>query len=90
MIHYFLEFEESIGKVWDRFLHKKVTKSHTQQSITLADISSSLTLFYHLLGGEKGKSLQATDKRHQIRKTRRPCQSARHPIHHHPHRRQRP
>lgn len=63
MIHYFLEFEESIGKVWDRFLHKKVTKSHTQQSVTLADISSSLILFYHLLGGEKGKSIQATDKR---------------------------
>ncbi len=63
MIHYFLEFEESIGKVWDRFLHKKVTKLHTQQSIALADISSSLTLFYHLLGGEQGKSIQATDKR---------------------------
>ena len=63
MIHYFLEFEESIGKVWDRFLHKKVTKSHTQHSVALVDISSSLILFYHLLGGEKGKSLQATDKR---------------------------
>jgi len=63
MIHYFLEFEESIGKVWDKFLHKKVTKSHTQQSVALVDISSSLSIFYHLLGGEKGKSLQATDKR---------------------------
>ena len=63
MIHYFLEFEESIGKVWDKFLHTKVTKSYTQQSVALIDISSSLTLFYHLLGGEKGKSLQATDKR---------------------------
>ncbi len=63
MIHYFLEFEESIGKVWDKFLHKKVTKFHTQQSVTLADIATALTLFYHLLGGEKGKTIQATDKR---------------------------
>ena len=63
MIHYFLELEESIGKVWDRFLHKKVTKLHTNHSVALSDISTALTLFYHLLGGKIGKSIQATDKR---------------------------
>ena len=63
MIHYFLELEESIGKVWDRFLYKKVTKLHTNHSVSLSDISTTLTLFYHLLGGKKGKSIQATDKR---------------------------
>ncbi len=63
MIHYFLELEESIGKVWDRFLYKKVTKLHTNHSVLLSDISTTLTLFYHLLGGKKGKSIQATDKR---------------------------
>lgn len=64
MLNYFLEFEESIGKVWDKFLNKKVNKFHEQQRVYFTDISKSLNLFYHLLGGKKGKDLQVTDKRH--------------------------
>ena len=63
MLNYFLEFEESVGKVWDKFLTKKVNKFHEQQRVYFTDISKSLNLFYHLLGGEKGKDLQVTDKR---------------------------
>ncbi len=64
MIHYWLEFEESIGKAWDKYLNKKVYKSHEEQRIYFSDISKSLHIFHHLLGGEKGKDLQVTDKRH--------------------------
>ena len=63
MLNYFLEFEESVGKVWDKFLTKKVNKFHEQQRVYFTDISKSLNLFYHLLGGNKGKDLQVTDKR---------------------------
>ncbi len=64
MIHYFLEFEESIGKVWDKYLNQKVHKFHEDQRVYLSDLSRSLTLFYHLLGGDKGKDIQVTDKRY--------------------------
>ncbi|MFT7003789.1 MAG: nitric oxide reductase NorD protein [Sulfurimonas sp.] len=69
MLNYFLEFEESIGKVWDKFLNKKVNKFHESERVYFTDISKSLILFYHLLGGEKGKNLQITDKR-QIKTSR--------------------
>ncbi len=62
MLHYFLEFEESIGKVWDKFLNKKVNKFHEEKRVYLADISKSLTIFHHLVGGEKAKEIQTTDK----------------------------
>jgi len=64
MLNYFLEFEESIGKVWDKYLTKKVNKFHENERVYFTDISKLLNLFYHLLGGEKGKDLQVTDKRH--------------------------
>ena len=64
MLNFFLEFEESVGKVWDKFLNKKVNKFHENERVYFTDISKSLTLFYHLLGGEKGKDLQITDKRY--------------------------
>ena len=64
MLHYFLEFEESVGKVWDKFLNKKVNKFHENERVYFTDISKSLHLFYHLLGGKKGKDLQVTDKRY--------------------------
>lgn len=64
MIHYWLEFEESIGKAWDKYLNKKVYKFHENQRIYFSDISKPLNIFHHLLGGEKGKDLQVTDKRH--------------------------
>jgi nitric oxide reductase NorD protein len=63
MLHYWLEFEESIGKSWDRYLNKKVYKFHEAQRVYLSDISKSLNLFHHLLGGDHGKNLQVTDKR---------------------------
>jgi len=63
MLHYWLEFEESIGKSWDRYLNKKVYKFHEAQRVYLSDISKSLNLFHHLLGGDHGKDLQVTDKR---------------------------
>jgi len=69
MLNFFLEFEESIGKVWDKFLNKKVNKFHESERVYFTDISKSLILFYHLLGGEKGKDLQVTDKRY-IERTR--------------------
>ncbi len=64
MLNYWLEFEESIGRVWDTFLNKKVNKFHEEERVYFADISKSLTLFHHLLGGEKGKELHVTDKRY--------------------------
>ncbi len=64
MLHYLLEFEESIGKVWDKYLNKKVNKFHEEERVHFADISKSLTIFHHLLGGEKGKELHVTDKRY--------------------------
>ncbi|RLA72339.1 MAG: VWA domain-containing protein [Epsilonproteobacteria bacterium] len=63
MINYWLEFEESIGKVWDKFLNRKVNKFHENQRIHFKDISNHLNIFYHLLGGQKGKELTITDKR---------------------------
>ncbi len=64
MLNFFLEFEESIGKVWDKFLNKKVNKFHESERVYFTDISKSLLVFHHLLGGEKGKDLQITDKRY--------------------------
>ena len=64
MIHYWLELEESIGKNWDKYLNKKVHKFHEDERVYFADISKSLKIFHHLLGGEKGKDLQVTDKRY--------------------------
>ncbi len=69
MLNYYLEFEESVGKAWDKFLNKKVNKFHESERVYFTDISKSLILFYHLLGGEKGKDLQVTDKR-QIKTSR--------------------
>ncbi|SFV70431.1 Nitric oxide reductase activation protein NorD [hydrothermal vent metagenome] len=64
MLKYFLEFEESIGRNWDKYLHKKVHKVYESERIYFADISKSLRLFYHLLGGDKAKELHVTDKRY--------------------------
>ncbi|MCD6432400.1 MAG: VWA domain-containing protein [Sulfurimonas sp.] len=63
MLKYWLEFEESIGKNWDKYLSRKVNKFHESERVYFTDISKSLTIFHHLLGGEKGKELTITDKR---------------------------
>ena len=64
MLHYWLEFEESVGKVWDKYLNKKVNKFHEEERVYFNDISKSLTIFHHLLGGEQGIELHITDKRY--------------------------
>jgi nitric oxide reductase NorD protein len=64
MINYWLEFEESVGRAWDKYLNKKVHKFHEEERVYFADISKSLTLFYLLLGGEQAKELRITDKRY--------------------------
>ncbi|WP_373028486.1 nitric oxide reductase activation protein NorD [Sulfurovum sp.] len=58
-----LEFEESIGKVWDNFLTKKTDTAYEDKRVFFEEKSKSLKIFYHLLGGEKGKELHITDKR---------------------------
>lgn len=57
-----LEYEESIGKVWNTFLNKKTSKAYESERVFFEDKARSLKVFYHLLGGEKGKELQVTDK----------------------------
>ena len=64
MLNYWLEFEESIGKKWDKYLNKKVHKPHEEARVFFVEITKPLHIFYRLLGGEKGKDLQITDKRH--------------------------
>ena len=63
MLHYWLEFEESMGKVWDRYLNRKVHKFHEDARVHFEDISNTLSIFHRLLGGEKAKELRVTDKR---------------------------
>ena len=63
MLNYWLEFEESIGRKWDKYLNKKVHKPHEEARVSFTDITKPLHIFYRLLGGEKGKDLQITDKR---------------------------
>lgn len=58
-----LEWEEDIGKAWDRFLSKKSTISNKKAEVKFSSLSKSLKIFYHLLGGDKGKELKITDKR---------------------------
>jgi len=64
MIQYWLEFEESIGRNWDKFLNKKVNKFYEKQRVHFKDISNSLLIFHHLLGGDKAKELKITDKKY--------------------------
>ena len=59
----YLEFEETFGKVYSRFLSKKVDYTFLEASVNFEDISKSLKIFYHLLGGKKAKELKITDKR---------------------------
>ena len=63
MLHYWLEFEESMGKVWDRYLNKQVHKFDEDARVDLEEISNTLAIFHRLLGGEKAKELRVTDKR---------------------------
>ncbi|NQY20403.1 MAG: VWA domain-containing protein [Campylobacteraceae bacterium] len=60
--------EEVIGKVWDKFIIKKVNKSYEKQKVLLKDKKKSLKIFYHLLGGDKSKEILITDKRNMLKK----------------------
>ena len=64
-----LEWEEDIGKAWDKYLSKKTIISNKDAEVSFVDHSKSLKIFYHLLGGDKGKELKITDKR-SIKKSR--------------------
>lgn len=55
--------DEKIGKLWDHYVTKKASRLFKEEEIVFTDIAKSLKLFYHLLGGEKGKELHITDKR---------------------------
>jgi len=55
--------EEHIGKVWDRFLKKRVNKAYQDKQVLFTEQRKALNVFYRLLGGDKGKELQITDKR---------------------------
>lgn len=62
-----LEWEEDVGKAWDRFLSKKTSFSNKEAQVDFTSLSKHLKIFYHLLGGDKGKELKITDKRDVIR-----------------------
>jgi len=64
ILHYWLEFEESMGKSWDKYLNKKVHKFHEDARVNFEDVSKNLHIFHRLMGGEKAKELQITDKRY--------------------------
>ncbi|MEA2100236.1 MAG: VWA domain-containing protein [Campylobacterota bacterium] len=58
-----LEFEENAGKGWEKFISKKVDTSYEDSKTLFTPLSKKLKIFYHLLGGEKGKEIHITDKR---------------------------
>ncbi len=55
--------EEFIGKVWAKFVTKKTSKVYESERVYFTDIRKSLKIFHRLMGGEKAKDLQVTDKR---------------------------
>ncbi|MFZ2890512.1 MAG: VWA domain-containing protein, partial [Sulfuricurvum sp.] len=55
--------DEKVGKFWDHYVTKKASRLFKDEEVIFADIAKGLKLFYHLLGGEKGKELHITDKR---------------------------
>ena len=58
-----LEWEENIGKAWDKYLSKKTITTNKDILVNFSSLSKQLKIFYHLLGGDKGKELKITDKR---------------------------
>jgi len=55
--------DEKVGKFWDHYVTKKASRLFKGEEVTFAEIAKGLKLFYHLLGGAKGKELHITDKR---------------------------
>lgn len=60
--------EEHIGKVWHTYINKKATNSHVSHRVFFEKKKKALTVFYHLLGGDKAKELKITDKRPLLKK----------------------
>ncbi|MFH0708989.1 MAG: VWA domain-containing protein [Pseudomonadota bacterium] len=55
--------DEKVGKFWDHYVTKKASRLFKEEEVVFTDIAKGLKIFYHLLGGEKGKELHVTDKR---------------------------
>lgn len=55
--------DEKVGKFWDHYVTKKASRLFKEEEVVFTDIAKGLKIFYHLLGGEKGKELHITDKR---------------------------
>jgi nitric oxide reductase NorD protein len=55
--------DEKVGKLWDKFVTKRTSRVYEDKQVCFNDISRSLKIFYHLLGGDKAKELRITDKR---------------------------
>jgi nitric oxide reductase NorD protein len=55
--------DEKVGKFWDHYVTKKASRLFKEEEVIFTDIAKGLKIFYHLLGGEKGKELHITDKR---------------------------
>ncbi|OHD89036.1 VWA domain-containing protein, partial [Sulfuricurvum sp. RIFCSPLOWO2_12_FULL_43_24] len=55
--------DEKVGKFWDHYVTQKASRFFKEEAVVFSDIAKGLKLFYHLLGGEKGKELHITDKR---------------------------
>ncbi|MDP3301912.1 MAG: VWA domain-containing protein [Sulfuricurvum sp.] len=55
--------DELVGKFWDRYVTKKASRLFIDEAVVFGSNAKAFKIFYHLLGGEKGKELHVTDKR---------------------------
>ncbi|WP_419768902.1 nitric oxide reductase activation protein NorD [Arcobacter sp.] len=55
--------DEKVGKLWAKYLTKKTSSIYEEEQVFFSERSRALKIFYHLLGGDKGKSINITDKR---------------------------
>lgn len=55
--------DEKVGKFWHNYVTKKASRLFEAEAVFFNDHAKALKLFFHLLGGEKGKELHITDKR---------------------------
>ncbi|MDD2266786.1 VWA domain-containing protein [Sulfuricurvum sp.] len=55
--------DEKVGKFWDHYVTKKASRLFKDEAVLFENNAKTLKIFYHLLGGEKGKELHITDKR---------------------------
>jgi nitric oxide reductase NorD protein len=58
-----MEIDEKVGQWWHQYVTKKASRLFTTQAVFFNDHAKALKLFFHLLGGEKGKELHIADKR---------------------------